>query len=118
MANPVWPGTLPSYLQEPGYQEKFQDQTVESQMDTGPAKIRRRFTKAIRFIQASMLLTADQVSAFETFWVTTCKGGSIPFDWVHPRTQSTTTFRFRSPAPAYQTVGGVNVQVTFTLEVV
>ena len=47
MANPTWPASLPQYVQEGGYQETLQDQTVESNMETGPAKIRRRFTKSI-----------------------------------------------------------------------
>lgn len=115
---PAWPASLPSYVLEGGYQEKFQDQTVESKMDTGPAKIRRRFTKAIRFISCSMLCTPSQVTDFETFWQTDCKGGSISFTWVHPRTRAATTFRFRSPAPTYSVTGGTNVTINFTLEVV
>lgn len=118
MPNATWPVSLPTYVQEGGYQERFQDQTVESQMDAGPAKIRRRFTKAIRFIGVQLLMTSSQVGDFETFWQTTCKGGSLPFDWVHPRTRSATTFRFRNPAPTFSTVGGTNVMVNFTLEVI
>lgn len=118
MANPTWPNTLPAYVVESGYQERFQDQNAESQMDTGPAKVRRRFTKAIRFIGVSMNMTTEQAAAFDTFWETTCKGGSIPFDWVHPRTRAATTFRFRNPAPTYTPFGGINVTVNFTIEVV
>lgn len=117
MSNPTWPSSLPSYVLESGFQERFQDQNVESQMDSGPAKVRRRFTKPIRFFACQLLMTADQTTDFETFWKTTVKGGSIPFDWVHPRTRASTTFRFRNPAPTYATVGGVNVIATFTLEV-
>ncbi len=118
MPNASWPGTLPSYALEGGYQERFQDQTIESQMDTGPAKIRRRFTKAIRFFSITMLMTPSQVDTFETFWNTTLKGGSLPFDWLHPRTRAAMSFRFRKPAPSYTVIGGTNVQVSFTLEVV
>lgn len=117
MPNASWPNTLPAYVQEGGYQERFQDQTIESQMDTGPAKVRRRFTKPIRFLSFQMLMTQAQVTDFETFWATTVKGGSLPFDWVHPRTRAATTFRFRNPAPSYATVGGINAMVSFTLEV-
>lgn len=118
MPNATWPNTLPAYMQEGGYQEKFQDQKLESQMEAGPAKLRRRFTKTIRFIGAQMLMTQAQVTDFETFYYTTLKGGTLPFDWVHPRTRSSTTFRFRNPSPSYSVTGGVNVLVTFTLEVV
>lgn len=118
MPNASWPAGLPQYVLESGYQERFQDQTIESQMDTGPAKVRRRFTKAIRFFNATVLMTAAQADTFETFWLTTLKGGSLPFDWVHPRTRAVTSFRFRKPAPNFAVVGGVNVQVSFVLEVV
>jgi hypothetical protein len=115
---PAWPSTLPAYVQEGGYQERFQDQKLESSMDTGPAKLRRRFTKQIRFIGVQMLMTESQVTDFEAFYFTTLKGGVLPFDWVHPRTRSATTFRFRNPSPTYGVTGGVNVLVNFTLEVV
>ena len=118
MANPTWPNTLPAYVTESGFNEQFQDQNTESTMDTGPAKIRRRFTKAIRFITCNLNMTKEQAEAFDTFWGTTCKGGSLPFDWVHPRTQVATTFRFRNPAPKYSVFGSTNVTVNFTLEVV
>lgn len=118
MPNATWPNTLPAYVLESGFQERLQDQVVESQMDSGPAKIRRRFTKAIRFFACQMLMTPEQTTTFETFWQTTLKGGSLPFDWVHPRTRAATTFRFRSPAPTYSVVGGINVVASFTLEVV
>ena len=117
MPNPTWPNTLPAYVTESGFNEQFQDQNTESTMDTGPAKTRRRFTKAIRFITCNLNMTAEQVDTFETFFRTTTKGGSLPFDWVHPRTQASTTFRFRNPAPKYSVFGSTNVTATFTLEV-
>ena len=119
MANPVWPVTLPAFVQEGGFSEAIQDQTVESSMDTGPAKIRRRFTKSLRKFGITMYMTPEQVTTFETFWQTTVKGGSIVFDWVHPRTRVAAALRFRNPAPAYTTIGGgAAVVVTFTLEII
>lgn len=118
MANPTWPATLPQYVQEGGYQETLQDQTIETQMESGPAKIRRRFTKSLRRFQVSMLMTSAQATTFETFWQDTCKGGSIPFDWVNPRTRAASTVRFRTPAPQFSSVGGVNVMVQFNLEII
>lgn len=116
---PTWPGTLPQYVQESGYREEIQDQTVESAMDTGPAKIRRRFTKSLRKFTISMQMTAAQVTTFETFWQTTVAGGSLSFDWVHPRTRAAATMRFRNPAPAITTIGaGASSVVQFTLEII
>lgn len=118
MANPTWPVTLPQYVLEGGYQEQLQDQTIETQMEAGPAKIRRRFTKSLRRFQINLLMNSTQAAAFETFWQTTCRGGSIPFDWKNPRTQAAATMRFRNPAPQFSSVGGVNVMVQFNVEVI
>lgn len=119
MANPQWPVSLPQYVTESGFTEQIQDQTIESQMETGPAKIRRRFTKSLRRFQVSMQMTAAQVSTFENFWQTTCRGGSIPFDWLHPRTRVASTLRFRNPAPMITTIGGGTAAVVqFNLEII
>jgi hypothetical protein len=118
MPNPTWPTTLPQYVQEGAYSETIQDQTIESQMDSGPAKIRRRFTKSIRKFSISLMMTSAQVDTFETFWQSTVKGGSLPFDWVHPRTRASATLRFRNPAPNYTVNGGgAAIIVGFTLEI-
>ncbi|CAB4130461.1 hypothetical protein UFOVP119_85 [uncultured Caudovirales phage] len=118
MSNPSWPSQLPAYVLEGSYQEATQDQTIESQMESGPAKIRRRFTKLIKKFTIQMAMTEAQVETyFDPFWQTTCLGGSIPFDWVHPRTRASTTFRFRNPAPTYNVSGGGGtILVNFTIE--
>lgn len=113
---PSWPNTLPQFALESGYQEDTQDQTIETQMEAGPAKIRRRFTKEIRTYEIQMMMTQAQAAAFDTFWQTDCLGGSISFDWVNPRTRAATTFRFRLPAPRRTVFGGSNVLVSFKLE--
>jgi hypothetical protein len=118
MPNPTWPATLPQFVLEGGYQESLQDQTIETQMEAGPAKIRRRFTKSLRRFQMSLMLTSAQAATFETFWQTTCKGGSIPFDWVHPRTRVATAMRFRNPAPQFTSFGGINVIAQFNVEII
>ena len=116
---PTFPATLPQFVLENGYNETIQDQTVESEMDTGPAKIRRRFTKSLRRFSVQMMLTPAQTTTFETFWQNDCKGGSVSFDWVHPRTRAAAVMRFRNPAPQIQTMGsGAANVVSFNLEII
>jgi len=104
---------------EGAFSERIQDQTIESQMDTGPAKIRRRFTKSLRTFSIQLMMTPAQTTTFESFWQNDCKGGSIPFDWVHPRTRAAATLRFRNPAPTIQSTGsGAANVVGFSLELV
>ncbi|CAB5220423.1 hypothetical protein UFOVP233_72 [uncultured Caudovirales phage] len=115
----VWPATLPAFVLEAGYQEGLEDQTVETQMDAGPAKIRRRFTTSTRRFQVTVQMTPEQAAIFETFYLTTLSGGSLPFDWVHPRTQVAKTFRFRRPPPTVQVAGsGAIVRYSMNLETV
>jgi len=118
MANAAWPGSLPSYVQEQGYGEMLPDTNLESQMDTGPAKIRPRFTTANRRFTWIIRMDATQAAAFETFWDTTLKKGSLPFDWVHPRTRVVMTFRFRRPPPAARPFGGDAVDYMMNVEAI
>lgn len=115
----TWPTTLPQYVLEAGYQETLEDQTVESQMDTGPAKVRRRFTTSVRRFQVTIQCTEAQAVDFEDFYTVTLAGGSLPFEWVHPRTQVARTFRFKKPPPQVSVQGGGNtVRYSFALETV
>jgi hypothetical protein len=114
----IYPSALPQFVLQDGYSEKLNNQTVESQMDTGAVKVRRRFTKQIKQFTVVQQLDQSQLATFEDFWQNTLKGGSLTFDWVHPLTRTTATFRFRNPAPAYTNVGGAYTRVAFTLETV
>lgn len=112
----VWPSTLPEYVLADAFKEALNNQTIESATDTGSPKVRRRFTKLVRKFDMAVLLSDSQVATFENFWLNTLKGGSLPFDWVHPRTRASITLRFRSPAPSYVNVGGIYSRASFTLE--
>lgn len=112
---PVWPTNLPNYVLENGYNEQLPTNTVETEMETGPMKIRRRFTKVFRKFQVAMVMTADQADTFELFYLNTCASGAVAFDWVHPRTRLPLSFRFIKPAPAYQPYGGNYVRVSFAI---
>lgn len=112
---PTWPTTLPDYVLENGYQEQFPKNTVETEMETGAPKVRRRFTKVFRKFQCTMMMTTDQASVFEVFYFNTCAGGSASFDWVHPRKRTAMTLRFTQPPPTFQPYGGNYVRVGFAL---
>lgn len=113
---PSWPNTLPEYVLEQGFAEKNQDQAMETRMEVGPVKIRRRLTGAFKTFNVSMMMTSAQADTFESFWRSTLAGGTLPFDWVHPRSRAAATFRFRNPAPSYASAGGTSVVVSFVIE--
>lgn len=117
MANPVWPSTLPQFVEIPGYDETLPFPVVRTSPEKGPAKQRREFTAAptpIAFM--TDLMNAAQQATFETFYFTTLKHGSLAFDWVHPRTQSTKTYRFvGGPKPV--PVSKIHVRYRLSLEI-
>ena len=118
MTTATWPPGLPEYVLEQGYSESLEDQTIESQVEAGLAKIRRRFTAPVRRFQLTLQLDETQAALFEAFFLDTLQGGSLPFDWRHPRTGIATRFRFRKPVPSFTVVGGINVRVQMVLEAI
>lgn len=93
----LWPATLPQTFEQPDYNESFPEMTVRTPMDTGPAKVRKRFTAAPYPMTGSMRLTATQANTLETFYITTTHGGADAFTFTHPRKGTTITCRFTAP---------------------
>lgn len=112
---PTWPASLPTYVLENGYQEQLPKNVIETEMEGGPPKARRRYTTIFRKFQVSQILTQDQANVFENFYLSTCASGTVEFEWVHPRTRAVMNFRFTQPQPVYQPFGGNYVRVTFGL---
>lgn len=112
----TWPPSLPEYVLEQGYGEALEDQTVESTVEAGIAKVRRRFTAPVRRFAVVMQFDTSQAITFENFYLNTLQAGSLPFDWRHPRTGAALRFRFRKPVPQYSVIGGEYVRVQMVLE--
>lgn len=99
---PSWTGSLPSYFPIET-QESADDNLVKTQMDMGPRKVRRRFTALVRFLDPPpdrYIFTEAQKDSLLTFHDTTCKHGSLSFNWVSDGplrefdNETTTKFRF------------------------
>jgi hypothetical protein len=60
-------------------------------------------------------LTASEVATLDTFFVTTTRGGTLEFNWTHPRTGAAVEARFvPGTAPSYGAIeqdGEVSVQL-------
>lgn len=93
----LWPATLPQALQVSDLEETFPDMLLRSEVDAGPAIVRRRFTAAPQPIAGSLKMTRAQLALFYSFYVDTIGGGSLAFEWKHPRTAVTQDFRFTAP---------------------
>lgn len=118
MTTATWPPGLPDYVLEQGYSEQLEDQTIESTVEAGLAKVRRRFTAPVRRFQVSLQMDAAQAAIFEAFFLDTLQGGSLPFEWRHPRTGAATRFRFRKPVPSITVFGGIDVRVQMVIEAI
>lgn len=103
MANPDWTATgLPQYSQLSGFTETPPDLTIRTQMDSGPAKIRRRFTAGPELVTIPLWLTDAQVDELKDFYSDAIEGtgtfgGTAVFDWEHPRTGDACEMRFIGP---------------------
>ena len=104
----VWPGGLPQVVFQGQYQESPPKNSINTQPDVGPAKVRPRFTAGVRRVQFSLPLKASEVETLDVFYVTTLKYGSQPFDWKHPRTGADVTMRFKpGTEPIYTDRGDI-----------
>ena len=114
MAN--WPASLPQQVLLDGYGESAPDGALRTQMDAGPAKLRRRTTAVVRTVSGAVVLDASQVATLDSFYLNSLSGGTLAFDWTHPRTLAAASFRFTAP-PAYVPIGGGHWRASLALEI-
>ena len=79
MSVPVWPLDLPQFVERQGFSEGFADGRLMTKMDAGPPKRRRRFSSAVRPIQASVRVSVDGKMRFRRFWDEETASGTLPF---------------------------------------
>jgi hypothetical protein len=79
MTAAVWPETLPQAPLLSGYAEGMGKQALRTDMDAGPAKIRRRSTAAQRPLQWPITVTRAQLAILRAFWEDDCQGGTLAF---------------------------------------
>jgi len=102
----VWPVSLPTLPLVAGAVEKAPELAIRTDMDTGPPKVRMRTSAGSYILQCEFLMTGTQLAAFMTFWETTTYGGTLSFEWTHPRTGAVENMRFASPPQWSQVKGG------------
>lgn len=111
----IWPITLQQILSEANFSYEIADTALRSDMDIGPQKVRRRYTKGINQLSGSIYLTTAQYSIFYNFYNTTLAGGVLTFEFDHPITGVNTEWRFKGPARV-SSIGGGNFTVDFSWE--
>ena len=111
----IWPSTLQQLLSEASFSYEIADTSLRTDMDIGPQKVRRRYTKPVNSLTGSIYLTQVQFNIFYSFYNTTLNGGTIQFEFNHPITGVLTNWRFKGPARV-QSIGGGNFTVEFSWE--
>lgn len=115
MADILWPSTLP---QAPASfsQARTANNVLRTQPDDGPAKMRRRYTKAPTQGSMSWTFTLEQWAIFEQFYEVTCNMGTSFFVMNHPWYGATRKFRIiKPPAASANGTLAVDVQVQWEL---
>lgn len=100
-ASIVYPPALTRPPRVDSLNETAPENSVRSETDVGPAKVRRRFTGDRRVFSIVLDYKRSEVAVFDDFYLTTTKGGSLPFVWKNPRTGSDVDMRFLS-TPQYR----------------
>lgn len=90
---PVWPVALPPPALST-LNEAPADNALRSNMDKGPAKLRRRTTANTYPLSFMLWLTSDEVDILKDFYDNETFSGSEEFDYVHPRTGEACQARF------------------------
>ena len=86
MTTYYWPRMLPG-PQRDGYTVELQDTLLRSAMDTGPGKVRRRFTTGSAYVSATWLFTRQQLDWFHIFYTDALANGADVFLWPDPWTR-------------------------------
>lgn len=98
----TWPASLPG-IRIP-VTDQPQDQTLRTSMDSGPDKVRRRFSAGVRNQTMPMRLKGSQLDVLEDFYFDTLKGGSLSFDMENPK-GGTSSYRFTAPPTSVMVTG-------------
>jgi hypothetical protein len=112
----TWPPTLQDKLNEEAFSFTHGETKLRSDMDVGPAKVRRRYTKSVDPISCTIDVTQGEYSDFDYFYRTTLNGGVNQFTFDHPITGVPTDFRIVG-TPQTRSIGGGNFRVSMQWEI-
>lgn len=112
----IWPTDLPKPLLS-DYAVDPEQAFIRTQMESGPARQRKRFTQVPHRVNVSWRFTHAQMATFRTFFGTTINLGT---DWFTCNLDAGSGLadydtRF-TIAPKYAAVSGMNWEVTAVLE--
>lgn len=86
MTIPNWPSSLPISPLLDSYQETYTSLAQSVTSGNKSLLVRRNSTRSQDRLQVSFNLNKTQVSYFERFYYDTLAGGTLRFNFTHPRT--------------------------------
>jgi len=110
-----WHTDLPAHLINT-FTETVPDNLIRSDMDKGPAKVRRRTTANVRAVAFTIACTPEQLAILDEFYTDTLASGADQFDYTHPRTGDAVQARFTQP-PTYTDLNGRAYKAQIALEI-
>ena len=113
--------TFPFSIDKRPYVNGFQygigtSDVITTDMDTGPAKSRRRSRSAPRDVTYPMILSREELLIFEDWYDNTLQGGILPFEANHPIYEDKSAYyRFAKPGEKPVATPLNNAALYFTL---
>jgi len=115
----TWPSSLPQDVHQQDFQLQAPEGAIRTDMDTGKAFQRQRFTAAVQPFRARIWVDSTQYSTLFDFWKNTLSHGALEFDWKHPITDEAAVLRFVANSPiSISAVSGELYQVSLNLEII
>ena len=111
----IFPATLQDKVNEAGFTHGIGPTAITTEMDIGPAKKRRRFTKGIDTFAVTFDINLSLYTTLYNFFNTTLNGGVKTFLYDHPLTGDEREFRFIGE-PTMAPLGGSYVRVSMAWE--
>ena len=89
-----WPAQIQSRLSVDNFGYQIGSTKIRSDVDSGPAKLRRISTRPVNAITCSVILDFADVEVFRQFYNTDLNGGITVFEYLHPFKEAPANFRF------------------------
>lgn len=113
---PTWPITLPVEPVADSIIETPPNLLARSEMDAGPAKVRKRFTAGVRKFEVAYVFQPAEMAIWEDFYENSLSDGALSFTYPHPRKWGTfISVRLMEP-PTYKHKGAGCYDVGLKLE--
>ena len=115
----AWPTGIPDTFESSGFAYDSDSGVIRSDMDSGPAKVRRRFTSTPKNMKGTIIMTRAQFQLWEIWFEDVIYHGSLSFTMTDPVNTGTMTVRLvtgSSSKPYSWTANGLDVSLTITVE--